>query len=155
MGKYFQDQLTGNHCFGCGPDNSGGLRIKSFWANEDVSRCEFRPDAHHSAAPTNFINGGIIATIIDCHCICTAIAYAYREEEREIGEGEDIWYVTSKLNVTYLRPTPLDSLIILNARVTAKTDKIIELACSLESNDKECATAVVTAVAVPSSWMLG
>jgi hypothetical protein len=26
----------------------------------------------------NVVNGGIIATVIDCHCVCTAITAAYR-----------------------------------------------------------------------------
>ena len=76
---YFQDLIQGNHCFGCGPHNPAGLQIKSTWSGEKESVCVFQPSAHHCAAPTKFLNGGIIATIIDCHSVCTAIAYAYRQ----------------------------------------------------------------------------
>ena len=31
----FQDMLPGNTCFGCGPANERGLRIKSYWDNDD------------------------------------------------------------------------------------------------------------------------
>jgi len=33
-------------CFGCGPDNSEGLRIKSFWNGEECV-CMWHSDSHH------------------------------------------------------------------------------------------------------------
>jgi hypothetical protein len=36
------------------------------------------------AAPEN-LNGGIIASLIDCHSLNLAIARAYRDEQRAIG----------------------------------------------------------------------
>lgn len=73
----FQDQIPDNNCYGCGPGNREGLRIKSFWDGE-AAVCTYRPEHHHSAGPPQFLNGGIIATLIDCHSVCTAIANAYR-----------------------------------------------------------------------------
>ena len=104
----FQDLIPDNGCYGCGPANPHGLRIKSVWEGEEAV-CVYRPEPHQSAGPPQFLNGGIIATLIDCHSVCTAIAHAYRAEGRPIGSAPHIWCVTANLNVTYLRPTPLEA----------------------------------------------
>ena len=76
---YIQDGLHGNHCYGCGAWNDKGLQIKSYW-DGDVSVCVFQPEPHHAAMPPDVMNGGTIASIIDCHCVCSAMADAYRTE---------------------------------------------------------------------------
>ena len=98
--RYFQDQLEGNHCFSCGPNNSNGLQLKSYWGSDTEAICEFKPSAHHCAAPIGFLNGGVITTTIDCYSACTAIAYAYRKVGYEIGEGPARWYATAELDVS-------------------------------------------------------
>ena len=45
----FQDQIVGNHCWGCSPTNESGLHIKSFWSG-DESVCTWNPGGHHAAA---------------------------------------------------------------------------------------------------------
>ena len=150
---YFQDMIKNNHCFGCGPFNEGGLNVKSCWLNETEAICHFQPQAHHCAAPTKFLNGGVVATVIDCHCICTAIAYAYKKGGREIGRGEPIWYATSGLTIEYKRPVPIDQQVTLKAQVTVEKEKTLTVACQLEAGDKICASATVIAASVPSSWM--
>jgi acyl-coenzyme A thioesterase PaaI-like protein len=98
------------------------------------------------------LNGGIIATLIDCHSVCTAIASAYRAENRPIGSDPHIWCVTANLNVTYLRPTPLDLPVTLRARVAEAGPKKTLVQCALYSNADECARGEVLAVRVPNSW---
>ena len=147
----FQDLIPNNLCYGCGPHNHGGLRIKSYWEG-DESICIYQPERHHSAGPPQFLNGGIIATLIDCHSLCTAIANAYRLEDRPIGSTPHIWCVTANLNVTYLRPTPLDLPVTLRARVSEAGSKKTLLQCRLYSNSDECACGEVLAVRVPDSW---
>lgn len=110
--RAFQDEISGNHCWGCGSDNDNGLQIKSYWSGDEAV-CTWQPQAHHSAGPLHVLNGGIIATVIGCHCGWTAIAAAYREEDREINTEPLIWYATASLNVKYLRPTPLDEAVVL------------------------------------------
>lgn len=147
----FQDQIPDNLCYGCGPHNHGGLRIKSFWAGEE-SVCTYQPERHHSAGPPQFLNGGIIATLIDCHSVCIAIANAYRMENRPIGSAPHIWCVTANLNVTYLRPTPLEMPVTLRARIAESGIKKTLLECRLYSNSEECARGDVLAVRVPNTW---
>jgi acyl-coenzyme A thioesterase PaaI-like protein len=147
----FQDLIPDNLCYGCGPHNHAGLRIKSYWEG-DESVCVYRPEPHHSAGPPQFLNGGVIATLIDCHSVCTAIANAYRMENRPIGSAPHIWCVTANLNLTYLRPTPLEIPVTLRARVTEAGPKKTLLQCRFYSNSHECARGEVVAVRVPDSW---
>jgi len=105
------------------------------------------------AGPKHVLNGGIIASVIDCHSVCTAIAAAYRAENREIGTEPSFWYVTGSLNIKYLRPTAINEEIVLRAKVEEMMGKKTTLTCSLNSMGKECASAEVVAVKVPSTWL--
>ncbi|WP_237056848.1 PaaI family thioesterase [Microbulbifer sediminum] len=147
-----QDQIPHNHCFGCGPENDAGLQIKSFWTTADSSRCEFMPGAHHCAGPTHYLNGGIIATVIDCHTICTAIADGYRQAGREVGTGDKIWYATGKLDIQYRAPAAIDKPAVLEAEIVERTERKTLLTCTLSSDGRVCATAEVVAVRVPDNW---
>lgn len=149
----FQDQIGHNHCFGCGPNNQHGLRIKSYWGEKGKAVCEFIPQAYHSAAPTKFVNGGIISTIIDCHCVCSAMAMAYKVESKKIGSGKAIYFATGNLEVSFRRPVPISNPILLSARFKSIGEKKIVVECELISDSKVCVTANVIAVRVPDEWM--
>ncbi len=149
--KAIQDQVPDNYCYGCGPANEWGLHLKSFWDGDETG-ATFLPELFHSAGPRQFLNGGIIATVIDCHCVCTAVADRYRREKREIGTQPDIWYVTGSLKVDYLRPVPIDQDVNLRARIIETGKKKTKLSCSLFSGNQECARGEVLALHVPDSW---
>lgn len=144
-----------NHCYGCGPLNSDGLRLKSYWSGNELSVASFTPETHHCAGPRHFVNGGIIATLIDCHSICTAVAMAYRDAGRAPGSPPDLHYATSKLEVEYLRPTPIDDPLRLEARIVERAAESYVVSCELASRGKTCARATVVAVRVPESWVAG
>jgi acyl-coenzyme A thioesterase PaaI-like protein len=154
-----QDQIGGNHCWGCGPLNPHGLQIKSLWQGEAEGQpraiCTFQPQPAHMAGPTHVVNGGILATVIDCHSVCTAMAAAYAAEGRTIGSTPELWYATARLDITYLRPTPIDQPALLEARVVAVDGKRSTIHCTLTSGGKECVRAEVVAVRVPSEWRKG
>ncbi len=114
----------------------------------------FTPRSWHCAAPKHFVNGGILATIIDCHCVCTARAAAYRDAGREIGSPPGLHYATAKLETEYLRPTPLDAELVLHARIVARTAKTYVLSCELTARGRTCVSARVEAIRVPESWIL-
>lgn len=155
QGKAFQDLIPNNHCFGCGTNNTSGLQIKSYWIEDDKSSCSFRPSPHHCAGPTQFLNGGIISTIIDCHCICTAIAKGYQILGQEIGFGEPVWYATGKLEVNYIKPVRIDQNVELVAVIESVKGNKMTLNCELYSGDELCSTSQVVAVKVPNSWFTG
>ena len=150
----FQDLIPDNWCWGCGPLNEAGLHLKSDWEG-DVAVARFAAHPEHAAGPRHLLNGGIIATVLDCHGICTAIADAYRHEGRPIGTGPDIWYATAALRVDYLRPTPLEAPLHLTASVSEREGRRTVVACRLEAAGKERARAVVEAVRVPPEWRHG
>ncbi|MDD3718510.1 MAG: PaaI family thioesterase [Actinomycetota bacterium] len=144
--KAIQDQWPEafKTCWGCGDRNEHGLRIKSYW-DGDESVCEWRAEPHHIAFP-GYLNGGIIATIIDCHSVNTANAAVYRDEGREPGTEPLVFYVTGSIYVEYLRPTPLDKPVTLRARIKEKGERKTVVACSLYSDGVECARAETVAV---------
>ncbi|MBU2896743.1 PaaI family thioesterase [Vibrio hepatarius] len=148
----FQDQIPNNHCFGCGPQNKQGLKIHSYWNGENESVCSFTPQPHHSAGPLHFLNGGIISTIIDCHCVCTAIAKGYQMRSREIGMGETVWFATGNLDITFLKPVPIDSDVKLIASISEAKDSKVMLSCELFSDGDLCCQGTVIAVKVPNKW---
>ncbi len=147
----FQDLMPNNHCFGCGPLNLEGLRIRSFW-DGDESVCTFEPGTGHAAGPRHFLNGGITATLVDCHSVCTATAWAYRSEAREIGSDPQIWCVTGSLEVRFLAPVPIGDPVDLRARIETTDGKKTVVSCSVFSGGSECATGRVVAIRVPPSW---
>jgi len=154
----FQDLIKGNHCFGCGPQNSSGLRIKSYWLDNNPqtgrSVCDFTPEPYHNAGMPHFLNGGIIASVMDCHAICTAMADGYMQANQAIGEGDVIWYVTGKISVHYLKPVPIDQVSRFNMNIDKREGKKTWLSGELVINDTSHATADVLAIRVPESWLL-
>ena len=151
----FQDLLPHNHCFGCGPHNPAGLRLKSRWSAPDLSVARFTPKPYHCAGPTHFVNGGIIATLIDCHAICTAAAAAYLDAGRAPGTGVGLHYATSSLALDYLRPTPIDAELELTARIVERGERSYVLSCELAAAGKTRVSARIVAIEVPESWMRG
>lgn len=148
----FQDLLPANHCYGCGPGNPQGLRLRSRWSGEREARCEFRPQPHHCAGPPGYLNGGIIATVMDCHAVCTAMADAYRQAGRGIGEGEPIHFVTGGIEVHYRRPTPIDAVVTVDARVVEATGRKTVLECTLSAGGTVRANGRVVAIRVGNDW---
>ena len=66
QGESVQEKYAKNSiCFGCGPSNDEGLRIRSFRSGNGL-KMEFNPSEKHQAFP-GMINGGIIGTLLDCH----------------------------------------------------------------------------------------
>jgi len=148
-----QAQIPHNNCFGCGPGNASGLNLESFLTGEGSSVARFVPQPHHCAAPLHFVNGGIIATLIDCHCICTATAQAYRLVDRALGSAPHLWFATSRMTIEYLRPAPIEGPLTLYATVESQLRNGFLVRCTLEAREKTCAQAAVTAVQVGESWM--
>jgi hypothetical protein len=54
-------------CFGCGPANRDGLRIRSLEAPDGSALvCDWHPAPMHRAYE-GILNGGIIGALLDCH----------------------------------------------------------------------------------------
>lgn len=149
--KAIQDLIPDNHCYGCGPDNPLGMQIKSFWDGK-LSVCDYMPRAEQCAGPTQFVYGGAIASLIDCHSVGTAIANYYQADGFAIGEGPQIWCVTANLNVSYKKPTRIDRPVQLRATIEECGEKKTIVACTVYSEDVVTAVGEVVAIRVPGSW---
>lgn len=149
--RAIQDELVGNYCWGCGSLNPYGLQILSHWEGDETV-CTWQPRAEYMAGPQSILNGGIIATVIDCHSVCTAIADAYRREGRALNTEPLIWYATASLHITYIKPTPIVAPVSIRARITERTERKTAVTCTLSSRGEACARGEIVAVRVPPSW---
>ncbi len=131
-----------NRCFGCGPSNEKGLRIKSFVDGDEVV-CDWRPEEHHEAFP-GMMNGGICGALLDCHSNWTAAWHLMTKAGAETPPCT----VTADFHVRLLRPTPLGVPVRLRARVAESTDDRAVIEATLEANGKVTATCRGTFVAV-------
>jgi acyl-coenzyme A thioesterase PaaI-like protein len=143
---YFQDHMPNNICFGCGSLNPEGLQIKSFW-EEDEGVCIFHSEPKYRGWE-NIMNGGILATLIDCHCMGTALAHAYREENRSMASNPVYRYATGSIAVRYLKPTPNDQPIVLRARILSVDGRKTKVGCEVTVNGILTATAEVLGIRV-------
>ena len=131
-----------NACFGCGPANPRGLHVRSM-ANGDEVVAEWKPEAHHEAFP-GVLNGGIIGSLLDCHCNWTAAYHLMKQS----GADHPPCTVTAEYTIKLLRPTPTDGAVQLKARpVEIKGDRAV-IEGELFAGGKACATCRGVFVAV-------
>lgn len=144
--QFFQDYMFGNVCFGCGIENPDGLQIKSYW-DGDEAVCRWTSETKYHGWE-KIMNGGILATLIDCHCMGTAMAAAYREEGRELGTDPQYRYATAEITVRYLKPTPNDRPIELRAKITKIERRRTWLTCDVVVDGTKTAEAEAVGVRV-------
>ncbi len=150
--RAFQDQLAEvgfEHCWGCGSRNEHGLHIKSYWEG-DEGVCTWQPQPYHQAWP-GIVNGGILATLIDCHTACTATAAAYRAVNRALNTLPIIPYVTASLQVSYVRPTPLSAPLVLRATIREHTGRKTLVTCTLSAQGEVCVRGEALLVRLPET----
>lgn len=129
-------------CYGCGPANPQGLHVRSFVASDEVV-ADWQPAPRYEAFP-GMLNGGIIGTLLDCHCNWTA-AHALM---RQSGADRPPCTVTAEYTITLRRPTPTDVLVRLSARVVELSEDRALVEGALASDGRICATCRGTFVAV-------
>lgn len=143
MEKSLQDTYApANKCFGCGPSNEKGLRIKSFPRGDEVV-AEFLPQDHHQAFD-GIMNGGIAGTLLDCHSNWTAAHHLMNRA----GADTPPCTVTADFHVKLKRPTPMDKPVVVRAHVTESSDDRAIVEATLESRGVVTATCRGTFVAV-------
>lgn len=133
--EHFLPAMT---CFGCGPANPKGLRLRSF-PGEGGTVAEFTPWPEHDNG-LGFLNGGIICTVLDCHSATPMILEAARQG---LTDGV-LPYVTAGLEVRYLRPTPLVGTMELRASVltVAESGITVEVELGCEGKTRVVGTAL-------------
>ena len=138
-----QDRYSPNGaCFGCGPRNEKGLRIKSVVKGDEVV-ASWRAEKHHEAFE-GMLSGGITGTLLDCHSNWTAAYHLMRRASALTPPP----VVTAEYAVKLLRPTPTDGPIDLVARPVEVGDDRAVVEAELRAGGKVCATCRGTFVAV-------
>lgn len=147
--KAFQDYYPDNvsHCYGCGRLNEQGLQIKSYWDGEETV-CIYTPREYHIAIP-GYVYGGLIASLIDCHCTGTAAAAAYKAEGREMDSLPPFRFVTGSLKVDYLKPTPLGIPLEVRAKVKEIKGRKVVMDAWLSADGQVCVRGEVVAIQAP------
>lgn len=140
-----------SYCYGCGRLNEHGLRVKSYWDGEE-SVATFHPEPYHMAVP-GYVYGGLLASIIDCHCTGTAAAAVYRAERRSMDTEPHTRFLTAALHVDYVRPTPLGVALNLRGKVKELGRGKVVVAATVSAFGKVCVRGEVVAVQVPDSWI--
>jgi acyl-coenzyme A thioesterase PaaI-like protein len=131
-----------NACFGCGPANVKGLRIRSFQQGDELV-ADWQPEPHHEAF-TNMLSGGICGTLLDCHSNWAAAVHLMRKS----GLDAPPCTVTADYHVVLKRPTPTSAPVRLVATVVESTADRAVVEASLTAGGKVCATCRGTFVAV-------
>ena len=133
-------------CFGCGPGNPKGLRLQSFPSvgtgaegGEGVVVASFTPWPEHDNG-LGYLNGGIISTVLDCHSAAAVTQAAFDRGWPPL-PGAALPFVTSGLDVRFLRPSPLHETVELRAVVTRASEAQIEAEVELVWDGKPRARA--------------
>lgn len=132
-----------NHCFGCGPANEKGLRIRSFPAADGLVVCEWKAEPHHEAFP-GVLNGGIIGSLLDCHSIWTAAHHIMVRDQLEAAPC----CVTADFHVKLRKPTPSKETLRIEARVIEDQGQAAIVEAKLIAGEKVTATCTGKFVAV-------
>jgi acyl-coenzyme A thioesterase PaaI-like protein len=133
--RYFPDM----RCFGCGPANERGLRLKSYAAGDGTYTATFTPWPEHDNG-VGFLNGGIISTVLDCHSAAVVVHTAFGHGWEPLGDAP-LPYVTAGLDVRYLRPAPLTEAVSLIAEPETVSEAEITSRVRLEWDGKVRAEA--------------
>lgn len=145
----FQDTYPDeySHCYGCGRLNAEGLHLKSRWdGDESVATIEPRP--YFTGIP-EFVYGGLLASLIDCHGTGTASAAAYRAAGRPMGSEPYLRFVTASLHVDFDKPTPMGVPLELRGRIQEIKDRKVVVNITVAAGGEVVVRGEVVAVRIP------
>jgi len=146
MAMSLQDEYAPNGvCFGCGPKNKQGLRLKSVPLGDSVV-ADWKPKPHHVAFG-KFGSGGIISVLMDCHGNWAATYALMKSRSLSSPPGT----VTSEYTVKFLRPSPIDKEWRLSARATKVEGDRVNVSGELKVDGIVTATMTGLFVAVKES----
>ena len=145
-----QDQYAPkNECFGCGPANAKGLRIKSIVQGDEVV-AEFTPRPEHIALP-GFVYGGLLASLVDCHSIGTAAGAAMAAAGQRPGTDPTPRFVTASLQVDFLKPTPMGAELLLRSRAVEVGERKVIVETTVQAGEATVVRGRTVAVRLPAA----
>lgn len=111
------------NCFVCGDKNPFSLKMDYYSLEDKFVLGIFNLNDNYQSYP-NRAHGGIISTIID--------ETAGRAMQLE---DENIWGVTTKLSVKFLKPVPLNKEIYAVSKITKSTRLLKTISCFIFDKD--------------------
>lgn len=141
--KSLQETYAPNNvCFGCGTANPKGLQLRSFWDGDQLV-ASFQPQPHHQAFE-GILNGGIIGTLLDCHCNWMATMHLMRSQ----GLESPPCTVTAEFAIKMKSPTPIAQPIELRAWVVDSSQRRATTSGTIKAGGNITATCDGVFVAV-------
>ena len=137
----------------CWLTDNPSKELKSFWDGEE-SVAVFEPEEFHIAIP-GYVYGGLIASLIDCHCTGTAAAAAAKNAGRELDDDPAFRFVTASLHVDYLRPTPLGPTLEIRGSIEEVSGRKVVITATVSAAGEVCARGEVVAVRIPATMTGG
>ena len=135
------------HCFGCGSDNLAGWHIKSYVRGEDVV-AHYTPRPEYTGGVPEFLYGGLLAAILDCHGTAAAAAFYHRAQGYALGREPLMRCVTGSLTVNYRKPTPMGQELELVARCLSIEGRKVNLELAVRIGDTQFCDGSMLAVRV-------
>ena len=114
-------QLT-NRCFGCGPENPIGLKLR-FRNKGNQVETEFTPTELYEGYP-GYLHGGIICAILD-----EAMGWA----AYHLSQG--ILAITARAEVRFKRPALIGEPLLITATLTHKTRRLLRAGATISRRD--------------------
>jgi uncharacterized protein (TIGR00369 family) len=99
-----------NHCFGCGPANPIGLRLRFRLDESSGSATAVARLNRRFEGPPGHVHGGILATLLD-------------EAMGKVNKLFNRTAVTRHLTIEYLRPAPLNTPLTVTGRMVSHTGR--------------------------------
>ncbi len=104
--------LSDNRCFGCGPANEHGLKLKFALDHEAGTSAATVKLARRWERPPGYVHGGIIATMLD-------------EAMGKLNTIHDVVAMTRQMEIDFLRPCPLGEPLTVTGRFVRRDGRKI------------------------------
>ena len=145
---YYEDEFA--VCYGCGRLNKDGLHLKTFLVNDETIS-KHKPKENKTAI-NGIVYGGLLASLIDCHGTGSASAFYAKENGIELKKYNAPRFVTGNLNVSYLKPTPLDRELTLKGKLKEIKGRKVVVAIEVFSDGVMTVKGEVIALLLPEHF---
>lgn len=142
--EHWKPQATSRMCFVCGRENPAGLHLH-FYNDEESGQviAPFTLAEPYQGYP-GIAHGGVLAAILD-EVAGRAI---------NLGETEELFWVTAKLELRYRKPTPTGVPLRAVGWVVKKRDNSAEVAGEIRLPDGAVTASATALVVCPSASVL-
>lgn len=123
-------------CYGCGPANPEGLRLRSFVEGADIVATVIVPAKMENGY--GIVNGGIVTMVLDCHTAAVVL---------ETVKGFD-WehhppFLTARLDVSLRRPTPIETPLTVVGRLIERRSTELVVEAEIRRQDGEITASLI------------